>query len=385
MRWMGVVVGLSACGPAAQTPAPARLDTLDLATRIAEKGAVTWEPERLPLDWMPTVWAYGLHRLHSTSGDDRWLKYNRDWLADALPEFETDPPRAFVSSDTTSPSVVAAALMADNPDLDFTPILDAAETYLDTVPTTDNGAVVHWGPDNPFGFPHDQVWVDSQFMVGVFWVQQFRRTADRTFAETFVDQYQAFSDLCRDPNTHLYFHAWDDEAKENIPVEAAFWARGNSWVLISAAEMLNELDPTDPLRQKLEPLFASHASAVADWQDPSTGLWRTILNAPRGDDPDNYVETSASALIAYAFARGLDAGALDTTTYGPILSQATHGVISMIDDDPQEGPVVTGTSFGTNPSTYEEYLAVVQIDDLILGVGAAVMLLSEAHGREDLQ
>jgi len=56
-------------------------------------------------------------------------------------------------------------------------------------------------------------------------------------------------------------------------------------------------------------------------------------------------------------------------------------VIDQIEDD--DGPVVTGTSFGTNPSTYEEYLSVVQIDDLILGVGAAVMLLSEVHGHQD--
>ena len=35
----------------------------------------------------------------------------------------------------------------------------------------------------------------------------------------------------------LYRHAYDDKSDSNIPSEAVYWARGNSWVLISAALM----------------------------------------------------------------------------------------------------------------------------------------------------
>ena len=130
------------------------------------------------------------------------------------------------------------------------------------------------------------------------------------------------------------------------------------------------------------PLFTAHAEAIAAAQEPADGLWHTVLNQPRGEDPDNYTETSASALIAYALARGVRAGALGGADWLAVIGRAAAGVDARIERGDDE-LVVEGTSFGTNPGDYDYYVSVDQLDDTNLAVGAAVMMLAEIHGLED--
>lgn len=351
-----------------------------LATRLAEEGTSRVPPDGLAFDWMQTVWAYGIFRLHQSSGDARWSDYNHAWMALSVDAFTGKAPWSFHSSDAMSPSVIAAALMATDDSADYSPITEAADAYLATAPRTDEGAIAHWGEDNAWGFPTDQVWVDSMFMFGVLLLWQHQQTGDPAKLAMFRDQYVLFSDLCRDPDADLYRHAYDDSDDANIPAEAVFWARGNSWVLIAAAEALAMIPASDPVHQEILPLFLAHAEAIAAVQ-AEDGLWRTVLNDP-ASDPDNYTETSASALIAYALARGLKAGVLDEKRYTPVVAAAVAGVQGRIDE--KGGTlVVEGTSLGTNPGDYDYYVGIGQLDNLILGIGAVTMMLAEVDGLPD--
>ena len=356
-------------------------ETIDLAERIADKGMEAWPADSLPFDWMQTVWAYGLADLSAANGTTEGLDYNRIWMEDALENFDSDD--GFTSSDSLSPAGIASTVMGRDDDADFGTIINAAETYLETVPRLENGAIVHWGPDNPWGFPDDQVWIDSLFMVGMFMLREAERTGDETWLDDFAEQYLAFSALCRDPTSQLYFHAYDDAAQATIPTDSVFWARGNSWIVVAGAAYLAQTeDHTN--RTEIAALVQAHALALADLQ-ADDGLWWTVLDPAsvptNGDLPANYTETSASALIATGMHVAMEAGDLDSETFGPVIAAAVEGVIDRI-ENPDGDPVVTGTSFGTNPGEVEDYLEVPQMDDLILGVGAAVILLSEVDGME---
>lgn len=355
---------------------PAVHHTLPLAEELAAQGTERWPVRDLAPDWIPTVWSYGLHRLHAASGDETWQDYYRAWMSGVAAG-----PLAFHSSDSMSPALIAAALMVEDPSSDFTAVTDAADAYLATAPRTDEGAIEHWTEDSLFGFP-GQVWIDSQFMVGVFLVQQYLRTGERTYLDEFVTQYLLFSELCRDPDADLYRHAYDDATDANIPEDAVFWARGNAWVLVSAAEMLAATGLDDPAAAEVLPLFRAHAEAVADLQETDDGLWHTVLNEPLGDDPANYTETSGSALIGYALARGLRSGALEPESTGPVLDRAVDGVDRRVARKADGRLEVKGTSFGTIPGDYAYYVGVGQRDDLMLGVGAVVMFLAEVDGME---
>ncbi len=358
--------------------APPAHDSLPLAVEVAELGASRWAPDRQALDWIPTVWAFGLHRLSAASDDPAWRGWVLDWLLDDVERFTREPPMPFESSDSMSPALLASALLVDDPDAGVAPIVDAAWRYLDVADRTAEGAITHWGPSAAFGVP-GQVWIDSQFMFGLFLLSEHARTASPEALSLWVEQYDLFSELCRDPATSLYLHAYDDASGLNIPNEPVFWARGNAWVLVSAAEALRALGPDHPALAGVLPAFQAHAAALIAAQDPSDGLWRTVLNAPEGDDLANYTETSGSALIAYGLAVGVAAGALDPAATRPVIDAAVDGIRGRVVYE--DGlPVVRGTSFGTVPGDYAYYVGVPQRDDLMLGVGSVVLLLAEVHG-----
>lgn len=357
---------LLACTPPDDT-AEARPETLTLAAEVAERGKQIWPVENLPFDWMQTVWAFGLHRLEARQPGQH--HYYAAWMEQEVSRFEGEDPKRFVSSDSMSPATMASIAMLEDPQLQLTPITDAGHLYLSQAPRTENGAIQHWAEGSPFG-DNGQVWVDSQFMFGMFLLSEHRRTGERAHLELWVEQYVLFSELCRDPQDQLYRHAWDDIDKVNIPSEPVFWNRGNSWVLVAAAEMLRLVGPEDPAWEQIQPLFAEHALAVLQLQ-ATDGLWHTVLNRPQ--DPDNYTETSGSGLIAYAFYVGHRSGALD----GQYQDAAYRAVDALVEDRIDEDLTVEGTSFGTNPGDYDYYLDVVQLDDIVLGVGSVVMVLAE--------
>jgi rhamnogalacturonyl hydrolase YesR len=109
-------------------------------------------------------------------------------------------------------------------------------------------------------------------------------------------------------------------------------------------------------------------------------LFRTLVDV---SDPASYPETSGSALVALGWMRAQDGGALPVGGDWDIaIARAVHGLEGTVEDRDGES-VLLGTSFGTNPGDIEDYLAVPQLDDSMLGYGAVVWALSEADGRPD--
>ncbi|MCO4769422.1 MAG: glycoside hydrolase family 88 protein [Deltaproteobacteria bacterium] len=351
-----------------------------LVSRLAEQSTERWAPADLTLDWSQSVLAWGFLRAHANVPDAGHDTFGTAWIEGALPDFTGDDPRTFNSSDSMSPTSVASSLMADDPSRDYTLITDAANLYLDEVPRTADGAIPHWGPEHPLFGDTLQVWVDSQFMVGMTWLQEYRRTGDASYLDDWVEQYRLFSDLCRDPDDQLYRHAWDDVAEENIPPEAVYWNRGNSWVLISAAEFLR-LAPGHADAGEIELLFRAHLDATLALQRDD-GLFWTVLNAPFGNDARNYPETSGSALIGYSIAAGIRANILPIEAYGAPLSRIVRGVRDLLWEE-DDRLMLQGTSFGTNPGDYDNYVNTAVLPDQIVGVGATLMLLSESQGLPD--
>ncbi len=378
-------LGLTACDcpPGSQcAPVPERVEYNRgaLVDTLAAQAWERWEPSDLSLDWSQTVLTWGFLRADHRFPTGDHGRFATTWIDAALPEFAGDDPRTFNSSDSMSPASVAASLMADDPSRDYTPITDAAATYLEEVPRTSDGALPHWGPEHPLFGDTLQVWVDSQFMIGMTWLQEYRRSGDDAWLDAWVEQYELHRALCRDPTDQLYRHAWDDLAGVNIPESAVYWARGNSWVLVSAAEFLRIAPADHPDRDGITALFVAHLDATLATMRDDGRFW-TVLNAPFGDDAQNYPETSATALIGYSIAAGLRAGVLDAT-HADALARIDAGVQAQLVDE--DGHLtLLGTSLGTNPGEYANYVNTGTLPDQIVGVGAALMLFSELHGLED--
>ena len=104
-----------------------------------------------------------------------------------------------------------------------------------------------------------------------------------------------------DPSTGLFDHAWFVNAGEADP--AFHWARGDAWVVMAMAELLSVLPETHPDRPKVLELFRR---TVARPRARSRARRASGISCSIG--PDSYLETSATAMYAFAIARGVNRG-----------------------------------------------------------------------------
>lgn len=122
------------------------------------------------------------------------------------------------------------------------------------------------------------------------------------------------------PKDGLFYHDPTVVGTDN------FWGRGNGWAmygLASAVEYMNR-----PFAGGLYPQTVSRGDLVAILQQMSSSLmtrrtpgggWGTSLSHPESCP---VAETSATALIAFGLAKGVNMGWLDHDTYAPAVLQA---------------------------------------------------------------
>lgn len=107
-----------------------------------------------------------------------------------------------------------------------------------------------------------------------------------------------------DPEKQLLKHLWS--LQEQRPA-GVFWGRGNGWTVLAHVELLTRLPSNHPQRQPLLAAYVRHMHGLRDCADPSGG-WHQVL-----DHPESWLETSATGMLTYGMARGLNEGWLDAS------------------------------------------------------------------------
>jgi len=220
--------------------------------------------------------------------------------------------------------------------------LQLAEQIVDFImhkaDRTADGGLAHFS-----GRP--QLWVDTLAMCCPV-LSAMARVAGRPELEAeAIRQLEIFARHLQDPGTGLYYHMWDERSGRRTP---AFWARGNGWVVLAAVETLNNEPAGDgQYADRLRKLLAKQLAGLVPLQDPKTGLWHTVL-----DEPDTYVEGSASSLFLYGLAEVAEAKWLDAPPRDCV-RRAWRGVASTVEPSGR----VTGVSEGTGPSDSAGYQA----------------------------
>ena len=133
----------------------------------------------------------------------------------------------------------------------------------------------------------------------------------------------------RDPRTGLMYHAWDESRSQKwadslTGLSRNFWGRAMGWYMMGLVDALDFIPETHPDRAQLLRLLQETASAVAQVQDPVTGLWYQVLDMP--NRAGNYHEASASSMFVYALAKGARMGWLDAR-HGDVARRGYDGII----------------------------------------------------------
>lgn len=219
---------------------------------------------------------------------------------------------------------------------------------------------------------NNQMWLDGAYMGSALLAQivNFNGTGSSVFGSTTDDwnmvtkQLNIVWNMCWNSKDKLMYHAFEANAgtggtskshadtwaglngttKPYTFHSAAYWGRANAWYLMALVDVLEAMknagqESTDnytTLKQHLADL----AAGIAARQDSKTGGWYQVMNDPsfkatsyngKSSTASNYIETSATAIFAAAYFKGVRLGVLSSTTqydYKTIAKNAFEGLVN---------------------------------------------------------
>ncbi|AQR75579.1 family 88 glycosyl hydrolase [Sphingomonas sp. LM7] len=187
------------------------------------------------------------------------------------------------------------------------------------------------------------LWLDDLYMSVPALAQMGALTGERRYFDDGVRQILQFSQRMFVKEQGLYRHGWVDGMD---PHPSFFWGRANGWAIMATVELLDVLPADHPGRPAILELLRAHAAGLARRQS-GTGLWHQLL-----DRPDSYLETSATAMYAFALARAVNRGWLDRRVYSPVAVLAWNAVTTKVNAAGEVEDVCVGTGMGFEPAFY---------------------------------
>ena len=158
--------------------------------------------------------------------------------------------------------------------------------------------------DGSFYRPGKGMMTDDPYMTVPFLVREWNASGDAKTLDSAIAQVLGTHARLFDPGSKLLFHLWDLKTKQPAGV---FWGRGNGWTQLAHVELLATIPKEHPLRAAVLKAFVAHMEGVRNCADPQGG-WHQVLN-----HPESWLETSATGMLTYAMARGVNEGWLDAS------------------------------------------------------------------------
>ena len=235
----------------------------------------------------------------------------------------------------------------------------------------------------------DQIWLDGLYMAQPFRAAWDARFGDGQAAGDVAAQFENVRKYLYVPEKGLYAHAcdmarvqpWADPATGRSP---NFWLRSMGWYLMALVDCLEAMDERLYEHWRaLRDLFAEAIRGIMRWQDPETGLFYQVIDRP--DAEGNYLETSGSAMVAYALLKGVRLGVLDAEEYLDAAKRLFEQLTALKLRQDADGAwhlgdicLVAGLGPGRErDGSVAYYLSEPRVDDDAKGVGPWMMALAE--------
>lgn len=350
---------------------------IDYACKMCDTIMRKYTVDKLPgppdrFNYIQGVFLLGMERCYAVCGKEEYLDYIKDW-ADYMISDDGVIRRQDALLDDFMPATLLIRLYKETKNAKYKIALD---TTIDRLK--------HWHKNKYGGFFHkeitpDQMWLDGLFMAGILATSYAHEFGDDSLFDEMYHQAMLMRDHIRDPETHLYYHAWDAEMREpwadkSTGTSKIFWGRAMGWVAVALCEMLDYFPKDHSGRADLVDMLADLLKTAVRYFDSEKGLWYQVLSDPGRDG--NWCETSCSSLFAYAYHKAARMGYVDKS-YSAVAKRAYEGIINILEYD-DDGIVIPEISVGTNVMcTYEEYAARPRAKNDNHGTGTFVLMCSE--------
>lgn len=171
-------------------------------------------------------------------------------------------------------------------------------------------------------------WIDDMFMICMLQKQAYLATGNSKYLNRAAFEMATYLDSLQNEDG-LFYHS------QNCPF---LWGRGNGWVAVGMAELLQVLPKDNAYRQKILSSYLKMMSALKKLQKRD-GLWGQLL-----DEPNIWPETSGSSMFTYAMIVGVKKGLLKESQYSSVIRRAWLGLISYLTPEGDLRNVCVGTN-----------------------------------------
>ena len=172
-------------------------------------------------------------------------------------------------------------------------------------------------------------WCDALFMAPPAFIGMWDITGDERYLNFANKHFKITWRYLYHPDERLFFR--DDRFfdRREANGEHIFWGRGNGWTAAGITNILKIIPQGHDARAFYELLFREHVSRLASLQNRETGFWHASLLDPASFPAP---EASATAMITFAIAYGVNSGLLCAETYAPIVDKAWRALLTAIHD-----------------------------------------------------
>ncbi len=305
-----------------------------------------WNKE-LVLSGKQNKWNYidgcmitALLSLYEMTGNERYFAFAKDFI-----DYFVQPDGTIRTYDVTEynlDNINTASnlffLYDKTGDEKYKLALDHVRTQLDTMPRTKEGSF--WHKDI---YPN-QVWLDGLYMAEPFYMRYETKFRKMEKCSDVIHQFKNVEKYMKDPKTGLYYHGYD-ESREMYwadPVTGCspnFWLRSLGWFSLALTETAQACDEALYYEKRyLIGLLEKLADALQPFQD-ETGMFYQVPD--KKDAEGNYLETSGTALIAYAILKAVRLGFI-APRYAKMAEKAFDGICDSYLSKNEDGTLKLG-------------------------------------------
>lgn len=359
------------------------LSPLEWAEKACEALMFKFEPELLPPDrfhYHQGVFLSGMEKCWQETKNNKYYDYIKRWVDSQILADGSIKKYNPEELDDIQPGVLLFNLYEQTGDERYKKALHTLVPLLKSWKTNPSGGF--WHKER---YPN-QMWLDGLYMAGPIAAMFGKTFGESEYFDMMTFQAILMEKHTKDPVTGLLYHGWDETkavswADPETGLAPEFWGRAIGWYPVALLEMFEYMPDDHKDKAKLVAILQDLLIALTKYQDAETGLWYQVVD--KGDQPDNWLENSCTALYAHAIAKAVRFGYLDAK-YLDYAWKGYQGVIDTLKFDENGNVIIGKICIGTGIGDYAHYIARPTSENDLHGAGAFILMCVEMSIAEKM-
>jgi rhamnogalacturonyl hydrolase YesR len=225
-------------------------------------------------------------------------------------------------------------------------VLDDLAAFLKEHPVDEEGSLPYRPRQSEYDNGHLHIYADGLGMACPFLARYGHTYGDPGAIALAVKQILNFCKNGMDSRTGLPYHGYDFKSKISHGIIG--WGRACGWLMIGMVECLIYMDQETSEFEEIKQYFRHLVDKVEAYQRDD-GLYPWLLTAKEG-----HFDTSATAMISYAIARGLQYDLIISIHRSRML-RGRDALLAMAEDGLIYNCLAECGGFGIYPQIYDAY------------------------------